>query len=279
MSQNAVVCKDGRRHVKLRLKNQAGIAEMTQQTFDVLLFSWIALAILLIPFQLVITAPYGKHHSERWGALMDYRLGWIAMEIVSPIAFGLSLLWGGVPASKAVWFFFILWAAHYLNRSLVYPFRTRTAGKKIPIAIVGTGIAFNMFTGWSNGFYLNSSWATYPDDWFQDPRFVVGLMVFLTGAAINLWADNRLLGLRKPPQVGYAIPRGGLFDRISCPNYFGEIIEWTGFAILCWNLPAAAFAVWTAANLVPRALSHHSWYATRFPDYPAQRKAVIPFLL
>ena len=56
----------------------------------------------------------------------------------------------------------------------------------------------------------------------------------------------------------------------------GEIIEWSGFALMCWNLPALSFAVWTAANLIPRALSHHAWYRRTFPDYPPGRKAVIP---
>jgi hypothetical protein len=37
--------------------------------------------------------------------------------------------------------------------------------------------------------------------------------------------------------------------------------------------------VWTAANLIPRALGHHAWYRGHFADYPRARRAVIPFLL
>lgn len=37
--------------------------------------------------------------------------------------------------------------------------------------------------------------------------------------------------------------------------------------------------VWTAVNLVPRALAHHRWYREHFEDYPRQRKALIPFVL
>ena len=70
-----------------------------------------------------------------------------------------------------------------------------------------------------------------------------------------------------------------MFRYVSCPNHFGEIVEWAGFAVMCWNLPALSFAVWTAGNLIPRALSHHRWYRERFPDYPPERKAVIPFVL
>ena len=30
---------------------------------------------------------------------------------------------------------------------------------------------------------------------------------------------------------------------------------------------------------LPRALVNHRWYCEQFPDYPAERKAVVPFLL
>jgi steroid 5-alpha reductase family enzyme len=87
-----------------------------------------------------------------------------------------------------------------------------------------------------------------------------------------------LLRLRKPGETGYKIPKSGLFRWVSCPNHFGEIVEWSGFALICWNLPALSFAIWTAANLIPRAVSHHNWYREKFEDYPLRRKAVLPFL-
>jgi steroid 5-alpha reductase family enzyme len=70
-----------------------------------------------------------------------------------------------------------------------------------------------------------------------------------------------------------------LFRYVSCPNFLGEILEWTGFAIMTWSPAALAFAVWTLVNLVPRALDHHNWYRSRFEDYPPGRKALIPFVL
>jgi hypothetical protein len=80
-------------------------------------------------------------------------------------------------------------------------------------------------------------------------------------------------------ETAYKIPFGNLFRYISCPNHFGEIIEWAGYALLCWNLPASAFFIWTSANLIPRAIAHHHWYREHFSDYPMNRKAVIPFIL
>jgi hypothetical protein len=57
------------------------------------------------------------------------------------------------------------------------------------------------------------------------------------------------------------------------------MIEWTGWAIATLSLPGLVFALWTAANLAPRALKHHAWYRKTFPDYPQSRKAIIPFVL
>ena len=54
--------------------------------------------------------------------------------------------------------------------------------------------------------------------------------------------------LRKPGETGYKIPVGGLYRLLSCPNYFGELLEWIGFAIAAWSLPAFMFAVYTAAT-------------------------------
>lgn len=79
--------------------------------------------------------------------------------------------------------------------------------------------------------------------------------------------------------VGYKIPRGGLFEYVSGANFFGEIVEWAGFAVASGSLPATAFALFTFANIGPRAIAHHQWYLQKFGrDYPPTRKALIPLL-
>ncbi|RMF28594.1 MAG: DUF1295 domain-containing protein [Bacteroidetes bacterium] len=252
---------------------------MDAQTFRYLLLGWIALAIVLFPVQLFVTAPYGRHARQGWGPTLDNRLGWVLMEIVSPIVLLFFFLRGEVPKTAPMWVFVGLWVAHYLHRALIFPLRMRTRGKRIPLSIVLSAVFFNVVNAGTNGYYLGSLAPPYPEGWFGDPRFLLGLALFLFGAFVNLDSDNRLLRLRKPGETGYRIPQGGLFRWVSCPNHLGEILEWAGFAILCWNLPALAFAVWTAANLTPRALSHHRWYREKFPNYPPERKALIPKVL
>jgi len=74
----------------------------------------------------------------------------------------------------------------------------------------------------------------------------------------------------------YFIPRGGLFNYVSSPNYLGEIMEWFGFFVMTINLGTFSFFIWTFVNLVPRAISNHKWYIEKFNDYPKERKILIP---
>jgi 3-oxo-5-alpha-steroid 4-dehydrogenase 1 len=246
---------------------------------DIAAIAWTTLALALVPTQLRTTAPYGRHTRTDWGPSISNQLGWCVMELVSLLVFAGLFLAGPNDKTAPMWVFFALWTAHYVNRSLIFPWRTRTQGKTIPLAIVGSAAAFNIVNAGLNGLYLGWVGAVYPASWLADPRFIIGLIVFLAGATINIWSDNRLIALRADGKPGYTIPRGGLFAWVSCPNHMGEIIQWSGFALMCWNLPALSFAVWTAANLIPRAVSHHAWYRKTFLDYPQDRRAVIPALL
>ena len=124
-----------------------------------------------------------------------------------------------------------------------------------------------------------SEFGDYTPSWLADPRFLAGVALFLAGYALNLSADRTLRGLRAPGETGYKIPQGGAYRWVSCPNYLGEILEWLGWALATWSLAGLAFAVYTIANLAPRAMANHRWYRDRFPDYPPQRRALIPFVL
>ena len=250
---------------------------MDQSTFDLLVWGWIIVAIVLVPVQLKITAPYGRHVKAGWGPMIDNRLGWIIMEIISPIVFAFFFL-QGKDHSSVSYLFFGIWMLHYFNRSVIFPLRTKTTGKKIPLTIVFSAIFFNVINGGINGYYFGHI-GKYTTDWFLQINFWVGAVVFVTGVIINLQSDHILISLRKGNEKGYKIPYGGLFKYISCPNHFGEMVEWVGFAIMAWSLPAFSFALWTIANLLPRAMSHHRWYKAYFEDYPKSRRAAIPFLV
>ena len=82
--------------------------------------------------------------------------------------------------------------------------------------------------------------------------------------------------MRAKKNKGYSLPFGGLFDLITSPNYFGEIIQWCGFAVLTWSSMGIGIALCAAAHLVPRAYSHRLWYRRKSTDFPSLRKAIIP---
>jgi 3-oxo-5-alpha-steroid 4-dehydrogenase 1 len=252
---------------------------MTLQILNIITLTWIGIGLISLPFLLRVTQPYGRHASSKWGPMIDNRLGWIVQEAPSMIFLSVFFFSGSLLKTHTSYFFWGLWVVHYIYRSIIYPLRTKTNGKKIPVVIVLSAIGFNFINGFVNGIYLGSFGGNYSDDYFTSPRFIIGLIVFVTGVIINHQSDNILLALRKPGETGYKIPQGGLFRFISCPNLFGEMIEWTGFAIMVWGLPAFSFAIWTIVNLTPRALDHHRWYLSKFSDYPKERKALVPFIL
>ena len=171
-----------------------------------------------------------------------------------------------------------IWQCHYLNRTFVYPSRTRTSGKRIPVVVVLSGFVFNVLNAYVNARFI-SHLGEYGAEWLTDLRFVAGIAIFFGGFALNLHSDNILLGLRKDGDGGYSIPQGGAFRYVSCPNYLGEILEWGGWVLATWSTAGLAFFVYAVANLGPRALSNHQWYRDRFDDYPADRKALIPGVL
>ena len=76
----------------------------------------------------------------------------------------------------------------------------------------------------------------------------------------------------------YVVPTGFLFKKITSPNYFGETIEWLGWALLTFNFAGFVFFIWTIFNLLPRAISTHKWYQSKFKDYPKNRKIFIPYI-
>jgi len=226
-----------------------------------------------------VTAPYGRHARSGWGPGIPSALGWLIME--SPAALVVAVLFVAAerPAGAPAVAFLAMWEAHYAYRAFAYPFLRRGGRRSMPLSVVVMAIAFNAWNGYLNGRCLFSLCPARDASWLADPRFVVGAALFVAGMWINRRSDATLRSLRAPGETGYRIPRGGLFEYVSSPNYLGELVEWVGWAIATWSLAGLAFAVFTAANLLPRAVSHHRWYRGRFPEYPEDRRAVIPFLL
>ena len=248
-----------------------------EKLYNLILTPWLILGVLTFFMLVFITAPYGRHN-KKMGLMISGKWGWIIQEIISPLTFGYFFLIGNSIKTPAMWVFFALWIGHYFNKCLIYPFRQKNA-KDTSIIVVFSAIFFNIINGFINGYYLGSNTLVQDQyiNYFESYNFILGIILFVIGAIINLKSDEILLNLRKNND-GYHIPQTFMYNFISCPNYLGEIIEWIGFAIMVWSFPAFIFAFWTIFNLVPRAVSHHKWYQNNFSDYPKNRKVIIPFI-
>lgn len=245
--------------------------------YTCLLWSWIVLAAGAFVALLFKTAPYGRFARPGWGPTLPGRLSWAAME--SPAIVGMILLFMlGSQKTAAAWLFLAIWSAHYAYRSWIFPLRIRS-GHTVPLFVVASGILFHSVNAYLQGRYLFALAEPYPVWWLATGRFWVGLAMFALGLAVNIHSDAILRSLRHRNQNHYAVPHGGMFELVSCPNYLGEIVEWAGWTILTWSLAGLAFAIWTTANLLPRALACHRWYHENFSDYPARRRAIVPWVL
>jgi protein-S-isoprenylcysteine O-methyltransferase Ste14 len=199
------------------------------------------------------------------------------MEFPSPALMVIFFLISDKKAIMSV-IFIIFWVSHYLHRTFVYPFIQPGRNKSYPLLLVLMAFIFNCLNGSVNGYGVFHL-LKYDQSWIYSWQFVSGAFFFISGFVINKSAHRTFNRIRAENPEGYFIPKGGLFEFVSCPHYFGEIIEWGGWALMTWSLPGLSFFVFTTANLLPRALSSHNWYREKFTDYPSGRKALVPFLL
>ena len=225
------------------------------------------------------TTPYGRFKTKKSAVECPPVMGWLLLE--SPCLFAASLtffLSGGNHHALVPLVFICIWQAHYVYRAIIFPLRINKGSKPVALSGIAFGVVFNTLNGFLNGYTFAHAQHLLNPAWLSSPPFIIGITLMVIGVSINIHSDNILKHLRKPGETGYKIPHGGLYRWVSSPNYFGEMIEWIGLAIAASTDAASAFALFTIANLLPRALAHHRWYHTQFADYPQNRKAIIPFI-
>ncbi|MDD4141482.1 MAG: DUF1295 domain-containing protein [Bacteroidales bacterium] len=220
-----------------------------------------------------VEAGYGMMISNKWGLAINNKLGWFFMELPVFIVM-IALL---VCSDRTFWkcpaancwvtpfVFFVFFEAHYFRRSLIFPFRLK--GKnKMPITIMLLGIIFNLCNALMQGgwiFYLAPK-SMYTLQWLYSPQFIIGTIIFFGGMTINAQSDKIIRDLRHDGDTRHYLPEKGMFKYVTGAHYFGEVIEWVGFAILTWSISGAVFAIWTFANLVPRAKAIYLKYQKLF---------------
>lgn len=254
--------------------------------FDPIVFhyvEYIMIALALVAFFALrfITPGYGMFYTPKWGPSVANRVGWVLME--SPVFIAMAVIWALSPrrSELAPAVMATIFMIHYFQRSFIFPLLIK--GKsRMPLCIVILGAIFNIVNSYLIGgwlFYVSPE-GEYPDAWLVGPRFLGGVVLFFAGMAVNLHSDHIIRHLRKPGDHRHYIPMGGMFRYVTSANYLGEFMEWVGFAILSWSLPGVIFALWTFANLGPRARSLYQRYINEFGDEfrALNRKYIIPFI-
>ena len=257
--------------------------------YDTTLTLSFAYAAMVAIASLFGTAAYGGRFggSKRGGKIkLGSKAGWILMELPGLIVFPLVFFQGPNSQQPVALFFLLIWMLHYSNRALITPLLMRVqpgSTASFSLGVVLAGWLTLALHGYLNAAYLTTYGDHYSADWFTDPRFLVGLAIYATGFSLNVHSDGILRNLRsrnpQPDEPRYRVPFGGGFRWVSCPQYLGEILSFTGFAIMVWNLGAVFVLAMTAGNLIPRALATHRWFQKTFSDYPSERKAIFPGVL
>jgi 3-oxo-5-alpha-steroid 4-dehydrogenase 1 len=253
----------------------------TPDFYNSVMTAMFILAVIVFVALQKITAPYGMAYSSKWGISLPNRIGWILMELPAFVVMLLYIIFASEDAGVAAWVIASLFLLHYAQRTFIFPLKMR--GKnKMPVAIVAMGAIFNTINAYMIGtwlFYLAPK-DLYTTQWLYSPYFIIGVIIFFAGMIINMHSDYVVRHLRKPGDSKHYIPRKGMYKYVSGANYFGELTEWAGYAILSWSLAGLLFFVWTFANLVPRAAALHHRYEDEFgQEYIAlNRKRVFPFI-
>ncbi|MDR2556595.1 MAG: DUF1295 domain-containing protein [Bacteroidales bacterium] len=249
--------------------------------FNFFLIAMTAIAVFVFITLFFVDAGYGMFFKKSWGLSINNKLGWFIMEI--PVFVLMILMWAFSERTDNIVLiiFLLLFELHYLQRSFIFPFLMK-GNSHIPLSVVFMGITFNIFNTLMQGgwlFYVSPA-DYYTAKWLTSPQFIIGVIIFLTGYAVNLNSDYIIRHLRADGDTKHYFPQKGMFRYVSSANYFGELVEWTGFAVLTWSLSGAVFALWTFANLAPRARRLNKKYAEEFSEEYSmiKPKSIIPFV-
>ena len=206
------------------------------------------MAVIVFVALFYFKAGYGYLSTSNWGPKISNKTAWVLMEapaFLFLLYYTLRFALSGADTgnSKVVLYIMAgLYLLHYFQRSFIFPLLMR--GKsKMPIAIMLMGLVFNTLNAYLIGGWLYSE------------------------APAGMYGINWL-------------PRKGLYRYVTSANYFGDFTEWPGYAILTWSPAGLLFAIWTFANLGPRAKSLTGKYEDEFGDEyrKLNKKHIIPFI-
>ncbi|GJN24575.1 hypothetical protein PR202_gb12324 [Eleusine coracana subsp. coracana] len=215
------------------------------------------------------------------GALLPSRVGMLVAYAPALVAAAASFAMPDVVDGARAQILSAALAVHFLKRVLEVLFVHRYSGN-MPLATAAT-ISISYLLGTVNLIYALHLSRDLPAPAID--LLYPGVIVFTIGVAGNLYHHYLLSRLRASgtgggsDNKGYKIPTGGLFELVTCPHYLFEIIGFFGFTMISQTVYALAYASGTAMYLAGRSCATRRWYESKFEDFPAKIKALVPFIL
>jgi len=173
------------------------------------------------------------------------------------------------------------WSFHYSKRILETLFVHRFSNDTMPIK--------NIFKncGYYWGFAALVSYFVNKPQFVEPPhnQVLFGAGLFFASEIANFITHIQLRNLRPEGTRKRGIPRGFLFDLVSCPNYFVEILAWIGFSVMTQTWPSLLFTLVGSVQMWIWAKDKHRKYKKEFDGkegrelYPKGRKILIPYIL
>ena len=165
---------------------------------------------------------------------------------------------------------------HFLKREYETVFVHRFSSETMPF--------FNLFKNCAHYWLIGGAFLaaiTYSDRYATEthnfPRY--SMFLFTLAELCNFKTHTILRDLRPAGTTERRIPRGLGFDQVSCPNYFFEILAWVAMSSVTNSWASWVFTAVGGIQMWFWSVKKHRRYKKEFPNYPKERKILIPFVL
>ncbi|XP_038877634.1 very-long-chain enoyl-CoA reductase-like [Benincasa hispida] len=172
------------------------------------------------------------------------------------------------------------WCLHYSKRIMETFFVHRFSHGTSPLSNVVRNCMYYWSFGALIGYYVNHPLYTPVNDLQMKIGFGFGLLCQIS----NLYCHLILKNLRDPSgEGGYKIPRGFLFNIVTCANYTTEIYQWLGFNIATQTVAGYIFVIAATYIMTKWAIAKHRRLEKLFdgkegrPKYPRRWVILPPF--
>lgn len=105
-------------------------------------------------------------------------------------------------------------------------------------------------------------------------NIIIGLGLFFIG--LKKKVANHRVTHSFPYNLDPRIMGAPDFECVTSPDYFGELLQWVGFHVICGSTVSMGFALYKCQVAIGNAYLRHNWYLRNNPQYPQKRAIIIP---